>query len=94
MKVILRLIANAEKIDELRAVLLELAAQSHLEAGCLNYDVLQNTGDPNDFTLVEEWTTEAALDAHLKTQHVQDAFAKGVPLLAKEPDNRRYSVVK
>ena len=81
MKVILRVLANPGKIDELRSILLELAAQSRNENGCLNYEVLQNTADPCDFTLVEEWTTEAALDAHLKTKHVQESFAKGIPLL-------------
>jgi quinol monooxygenase YgiN len=94
LKVILGLTAKPGKAAELRSILLELAAQSRNEAGCVGYEVLQNTADPSNFALVEEWTTEAALDAHLKMQHVQDAFLKGIPLLAKEPDNRRYSVVK
>lgn len=93
MKVILRLTAKPDKVDELRAVLLGLAASSRKEAGCIDYEVLQNAADPCDFTLAEEWTSEAALDAHLTTAHVQDAFARGLPLLASAPDNRRYSKV-
>lgn len=93
MKVILRVIAKPDKVDELRSILLQLAAASRKEDGCLDYEVLQNTADPCDFTLVEEWTTESALDTHLTTAHVQEAFSKGIPLLAKEPDNRRYSSV-
>jgi quinol monooxygenase YgiN len=94
VKVILRVIAHPEKVNELRAILLQLAAASRKEDGCLDYEVLQNTADPCDFTLVEEWTAESALDAHLTTAHVQEAFSKGIPLLAKEPDNRRYSVLQ
>jgi quinol monooxygenase YgiN len=37
-----------------------------------------------------EKTREAALDAHLKTEHVATAFAKGGPLLATAPDAPRY----
>jgi quinol monooxygenase YgiN len=94
LKVILRVIARTDQIDALKKVLLQLAAASRREDGCLDYEVLQGTADPCDFTLVESWTTETALDTHLTTAHVQEAFAKGIPLLAKEPDNRRYSSVR
>jgi quinol monooxygenase YgiN len=94
MKVILRVIARPGQVDELKKVLRQLAAASRQENGCLDYEVLQNTADRCDFTLVESWTTEAALEAHLTTAHVQEAFSKGIPLLAKEPDSRRYSSIR
>ena len=90
MKVILRLAARPDTVEALKPTLLELAAESRKEKDCISYHVLQNQADPCDFTLVEEWTNEAALDAHLKTQHVATAFAKGGPLLANAPDARRY----
>ena len=93
MKVILRLAARPDKVETLKPVLLELAAESRKEKDCLSYHVLQNQADPCDFTLVEEWTSEGALDAHLKTQHVANAFAKGGPLLAAAPDARRYLTI-
>jgi quinol monooxygenase YgiN len=88
--VILRLSAQADMVEALKPVLLELAAQSRKEKDCVSYRVLQNQSDPCEFTLVEEWTNEPALDAHLQTQHVADAFARGGPLLAAAPDARRY----
>ena len=93
MKVILRLAARPDKVETLKPVLLELATESRKEKDCLSYHVLQNQADPCDFTLVEEWTSEGALDAHLKTQHVANAFAKGGPLLAAAPDARRYLTI-
>jgi quinol monooxygenase YgiN len=93
VKVILRLAARPDKVETLKPVLLELAAESRKEKDCLSYHVLQNQADPCDFTLVEEWTSEGALDAHLKTQHVANAFAKGGPLLAAAPDARRYLTI-
>ena len=93
MKVVLRLSARPDVIEDLKPVLLELAAQSRKEKDCLSYHVLQNQADPCEFTLVEEWTNEGALDAHLQTVHVASAFAQGGPLLAAAPDARRYRTI-
>jgi quinol monooxygenase YgiN len=90
MKVILRLAARPEKVDELKAILTGLVAPTRNEAGCLSYEIFQNRADPCDFTFVEEWASDAALDAHWKAPHVQDALARGAPLLAAQPDDRRY----
>ena len=93
MRVLMRLSAKADKIAELRAVLLKVAGPTRKESGCHGYDVLQNDADPCDFTIVEHWTDAAAVDSHLAAPHTQEAFKNGVPLLAKEPDMCRYAVV-
>ena len=90
MKVILRLSAKPDKVDELKRVLTGLAAPTRQEPGCLSYEIFQNLADPCDFTFVEEWASDAALDAHWQAPHTQDALARGVPLLAASPDDRRY----
>lgn len=91
--VVLRLVAQADKAAQLEPVLLDLAAQSRREKDCISYQVLHNNSDPTDFTLLEVWTSDAALDAHLKSTHVAHAFLTGGPLLAAAPDSRRYCVV-
>ncbi|MEA2952475.1 MAG: hypothetical protein QOJ96_1995 [Alphaproteobacteria bacterium] len=93
VRVVLRLTAQPDKIEQLKSVLLELAAQSRKENGCTGYEVLQNPADAIDFTAYEAWTDEAALDAHMTTPHVQHAFAVGIPLLAGAPDRRVYAAV-
>jgi quinol monooxygenase YgiN len=50
--------------------------------------------DQTDFTFVEEWQSDAAIDAHLTTKHIRDALTKLPGLVSAEPDIRRYSVVK
>jgi quinol monooxygenase YgiN len=87
------LTAQPDKIEQLKAVLLELAAQSGKENGCTGYEVLQNPADATDFTAYEAWTNVAALEAHMTTPHVQHAFAVGIPLLAGAPDRRVYAAV-
>ena len=94
MRVILRLATRPDAVAVLRSILLELAAQSRKERDCISYQVLQNSADPCEFTLLEEWTSEAALDAHLATPHVQTALAQGGPLLTKGLDARRYLTVE
>lgn len=94
LRVVARMIARPEAVDEVRAVLSGLVGPTRAEAGCVVYELLQNRNDPTDFTFVEEWESDAALDAHLASEHLRDAGAKLPPLLAAEPDIRRYSVVK
>ena len=93
MKVILRLSAKPDQVDELKRILMGLVVPTRQEPGCLSYEIFQNFADPCDFTFVEEWANDAALDAHWAAPHVQDALARGVPLLAAAPDDRRYNKI-
>lgn len=94
VRVVARVVARAGKVEELRAVLLGLVEPTHREPGCVTYELLQNKNDPTDFTFVEEWTSEAALDAHLQSPHLQDARVKFPNLAVADPDIRRYTVVE
>jgi quinol monooxygenase YgiN len=88
------MVANPDSVDRVRSILLGLVGPTRAEPGCITYELLQNRHDPTDFTFVEEWEGDAALDAHLSTEHIKDALSKLPGLLAAEPDIRRYSVVK
>jgi quinol monooxygenase YgiN len=91
--VILHLTARPDTVDALKAVLIRIAQCSRAEEGCLSYQVLQDLAEPCNFTLVEDWTSPAALAHHMTLPHTQQAFAEGVPLLARELDMRRLAVV-
>jgi quinol monooxygenase YgiN len=91
--VILHLTARPDTADKLKAVLLRIAQQSRVEEGCISYQVLQDLAEPCNFTLVEDWASPAALAHHMTLQHTQEAFAEGVPLLARELDMRKLAVV-
>ena len=48
-----------------------LAAPTHAEAGCLLYTVHRGVGtSPQRFGFVEQWASEALLEAHLASEHV------------------------
>ena len=93
LRVIARVKARPDKVNELRSVLSSLVEPTCKEPGCLSYKLLQNNEDPTDFTLIEEWQSNAALESHFATKHFKDAVAKLPNLVAAEPDIRRYHVV-
>ena len=93
LRVVATVTALPDKADELKAILLGLIAPTRAEAGCLSYQLLQNNSDPSEFVFVEEWTSDAALDEHMTTPHLQHAITRGQTLFAKAPDIRRYSLL-
>ena len=94
LRVVARMVARPGDVEEVRSVLTGLVGPTRAERGCVGYELLQNRSDPTDFTFVEEWEDDAALDAHLSTEHIRDAQSRLAGRLAAEPDIRRYSVVK
>jgi len=91
--VIARVKARSGKVNELLSVLSSLVEPTRKEPGCLNYKLLQNNEDPTDFTLIEEWQSDTALESHFATKHFKDALIKLPNLVAAEPDIRRYHLV-
>lgn len=94
VRVVARVVARSDKVRELHALLRGLLEPTRKEQGCVTYELLENRTDPTDFTFVEEWANDAAIDAHLQTAHVQQAILKLPDLAAAAPDIRRYAVVK
>ncbi len=80
------------KLKEARELLLGFCDPTRQEKGCVYYDLHENTGDPEDLTFIEEWTSEADLDAHGKSAHIQEGRKK-MPELMDVVDVRRYRLM-
>ena len=93
VRVIAHLTAKADKIEETRAALIAVIEPTRAEDGCILYELMQNNADPADFTFYEEWSSDAALDAHLQTPHLRELQSKADGLLAAPPDIRRYTLI-
>ena|SRR5687768_292857 len=93
LRVVAHLRAKPDKVEETKQALSELIKPTRDETGCIEYELMQNTADPTDFTFVEEWSGNDALDAHLRTEHIQRVVARGDELLAAPPDIRRYRLL-
>ena len=94
LRVVARITALPDKVDEVRSLLEALVEPTRNEAGCISYELLQNKSDPADFTFVEEWTNDQALAAHLGTEHIQNTISRSATLLAAPPDIRRYDLLR
>ena len=93
IRVVARLIAKPDRIDETLRALRALVEPTRAEDGCILYELTQNNDDPTDFTFVEEWTTDAALDTHLESDHIRKLQSVADDLLAAPPDVRRYTLL-
>ncbi len=94
LRVIAKVKARADKVNELLSVLSSLVDPTRKEPGCLSYNLLQNNEDPTDVTLVEEWESDKALESHLAAKHFKDAQVKLSGLVAAKADIRLYHLVR
>lgn len=93
VRVVARVVAISENVERVKAILMELIEQTRAEEGCIQYQLLQNHAAPTDFTFVEEWTDNAALDAHLASPHIETASEQLEGLIVEEPDIRLYKLL-
>ena len=93
LRVIATLVARSGKEDALRAVLMGLIAPTRKEPGCITYELLRNKENSREFTFVEEWHDDSALQAHFATDHIKNALGKFPELLAQDLNVRKYTLV-
>lgn len=93
IRVVARITAQPGKEKALEQILMALIAPTRAEAGCISYQMLRHQDDPTEFTFVEQWRSNADIDAHFGTPHLQRALTDAAELLACAPDIRRYVLV-
>ncbi|MBI4852745.1 MAG: antibiotic biosynthesis monooxygenase [Acidobacteria bacterium] len=92
--IVARIVAQSDKVEQVKEILLGLVDLTRKEEGCVSYQLLENKNDPTDFTFVEVWASQQAINAHFATSYVQNALAKVPSLVAKAPDIQYYSLLK
>ena len=93
VRIMARISALAGRETQLQSVLHDLVGPSRNEAGCVNYELFQNEDNPLEFVTIEQWSDQAAVDAHLATAHVGAAIARASELLAQPPLIHRFRQV-
>jgi quinol monooxygenase YgiN len=71
-------------------MLTRLAETSRAEAGNLRFDVYQHTMRANHFHIVETWSSQQALDAHVTAAHTRQYRDEIQPLTGSPLDERVY----
>lgn len=93
VRVVAHFNARPETAAAVREIVTGFIEPTRKEPGCISYVLVWNDADSLEYTFVEEWSSNAALDAHLQTPHLKTGAAKLADLLAKPGDIRRYSVI-
>ena len=94
LTIVARFRAKPGQESRLRQELQRALAPTRAEAGCISYDLHQSLSDPALFLFYENWASQAALDAHFKTPHLQ-AIMKLVPdLVDGRFDITKWTIVK
>ena len=71
-----------------------LAAAARKDDGNLWFDVLQQDGRPNHFTLFEGWRDRKAFDASITAAHTKEFRQKLNPLEGALYDERLYQAIR
>ena len=74
-----KMIAHDDKRDELVAILLDGTRDM---PGCLSYVVSKDLTDENGLWITEVWESQESHQASLSLESVQQAIARGKPLIA------------
>ncbi len=79
-----------EKTKEARKILCEMVPEAKKNKTCLKYELAENLSDRAQLTLFQAWSTEEALEAHLKSEIINKATDSLREFLEKPTEIRRY----
>ncbi len=92
IKVISKGLFYEEKIDEAIKLYEDLVKRTRKEDGCISYNLFRDVNDRSILTMIEEWESPEAWEAHKKTEH----FIRLVPLVGnfrKSTELNAYELV-
>lgn len=79
------IIVKPEHAAAAKQMLVELASTTRSEPGCVAYELYQRPDALHEFHTMEQWKSQADVDAHMKTPHIAAAMARGGPMFASPP---------
>ena len=69
LTVFAKIVAKKDAVDAVKRAALQIVAPTRAEEGCISYFLHQDNDNPCVFMFYENWTSEADLDKHMKTDH-------------------------
>ena len=90
IKVVAKNYIQEGKLEEILELYKELVEKTIVEPGCIKYELYQDINNQRILTMIEEWESIEALDAHEKTDHFVRIFPLLKDLVTDESDFRIY----
>lgn len=72
----------------------EFASESKKDPGVIRFEVLQQDGRPNHYTIVELWRSRDAFEAHSASEHTRRFREKLHPMLGSPFDERLHALIQ
>ena len=85
--IIVRINVKPERIEEFKKITLYNAENAVKEPGCVRFDVIADSENPNLFFLYEVYKSPEAIDEHKKTAHY-NKWVETVADLMEKPRER------
>jgi quinol monooxygenase YgiN len=85
---IVRLKVKEDAGDKLEAACAKAIKETRKEKGCLAYELNRSSKTPTQYMMYERWKNVAALEAHLKTDHITSLLKEIGELLDGAPELR------
>jgi quinol monooxygenase YgiN len=82
--------AQADRVEDLADLALDLVGASRSEAGNVSYDFYADLADPAKFTFIEVWRDQAAIDLHNASPHFRSFVERAGPFFAGSLDIALY----
>ena len=90
LTVVAEMQAQPGKEEALRRAVLALIEHTRQEEGCVQYDLHVHTSDPSRFVFYENWTSQAHLDRHAESPHIQEFRTAIADLVTAPPRIETY----
>ncbi len=91
LKVVAKQFVKADKLEEFLPLAKLLVEETNKkDAGCIKYEMFQDVSAPLIVTVIEEWESQEALDAHSKSKHFQELLPQLGAMCAKPAELSLY----
>jgi quinol monooxygenase YgiN len=93
VRVIARLVAQPDKVEQLRALLARAGDVSRTYPQCRAWNLLRNRGNPREFVSISDWVDEAAYEARMRDPDWIDLTSRLIDLIEGEIGFEMYHVI-
>ena len=86
--VVARIKAGPDSVETVKDGLLAMIEPTRKEAGCLDYQLYQDTMDPSVFVFYEKWENADSLEKHKETDHYKRYASTVFGLIEERVESR------
>ena len=72
IKVIAKRVFHEDKVEEALQLYQQLQIETIKEAGCMGYELFQDTKNPTTLVMIEEWADSVAFKSHVNSAHIKE----------------------